>query len=142
MRAKLIKAVLLAVTTTGLLLPAGRASADSYDYKLSAAVDGASGYVWFDFEQGRYGGNFTPSVSDIKCDSHPVYINFYTNGGLWQKFTNSKGCRHSQSWGWRSFSYKNNQPASTVNYVYIKVCVSDYFGDTCRTSARKYNPST
>lgn len=130
--------VLAAVLTA--LLPAGPASANSYDYRLSASVTGASGYVWFDFEQGRYGGNFTPTVSDTKCDSHQVYVSLYTNGGLWQKFVNSRGCGHSQSWGWRSFSYKPNQPAATVTYVYIKVCVDGTFSDTCQTSARKYNP--
>ena len=133
--------VLLALTLTGLLLPANSASADNFDYKLSAAVDGASGYVWFDFDQGRYGGSFTPTVSDTKCDSHSVYVSFYTDGGLYQKFVNSKGCNHTQSWGWRPFSYKNNQPATTTKYVYIKVCVDDAFSDTCQTSARKYNPN-
>lgn len=141
MRPALIKTALLsAVAATGLLLPAAPASASSYDYKLSAAVDGAQGYVWFDFEMGRYGGNFTPTVTDNKCDSHPVYVSFYTDGGLYQKFVNSQGCGHTQSWGWRSFTYKYNQPASTVKYVYVKVCVNDNFGDTCATSARKYNP--
>jgi hypothetical protein len=31
--------------------------------------------------------------------------------------------------------------ASTVKYVYVNVCVSDLFGETCATSARKYNPN-
>lgn len=131
---------LLAAVVLAVLLPAGSASADSYDYKLSAGVAGASGYAWFDFDQGRYGGNFTPSVRDTKCDGHPVYISVYTDGGLWQKFVNSKGCNKSQSWGWRSFTYKPNQLATTVRYVYVKVCVDDNFGDTCQTSARKNNP--
>lgn len=133
-------ALLLGVTLCALLLPAAPASADNYDYKLSAAVIGASGYVWFDFIRGRYGGDFTPTVSDTKCDGKSVYVSFYTDGGLYQKFQNSLGCNRSQSWGWRSFTYKYNQPASTTKYVYIKVCVADYWGDTCQTSARKYNP--
>jgi hypothetical protein len=130
----------LAGAILAVLLPAGPAAANSYDYKLSAAVTGASGYAWFDFQQGRYGGNFTPSVSDNKCDGHPVYISVYTNGGLWQKFVNSKGCGNTQSWGWRGFTYKPNQPAATVKYVYVKVCVDDNFDDTCQTSSPKYNP--
>lgn len=123
-----------------VVLPASPASANSYDYKLSAGVAGASGYAWFDFQQGRYGGSFTPTVSDTKCDGHPVYISFYTDGGLWQKFVNSKGCSNKQSWGWRGFTYKPNQTAITVRYVYVKVCVDDAFEDTCQTSGRTYNP--
>jgi hypothetical protein len=129
-----------AATVLSLLLPASAASADSYDYRLSASVTGASGGAWVDFEQGRYGGHFTPDVKDTKCDSHDVYINFYTDGGLWQQFRNSRGCGHSQGWGWRTFTYKRNQPATTVRYVYVKVCVDDHFNDTCATSARRYNP--
>jgi hypothetical protein len=141
MRPSLLKtALLMAVTAAGLLLPAAAASANSYSYKLSAAVDGAQGYVWFDFESGRYGGNYTPTVTDNRCDNHPVYVSFYTDGGLFQKFQNSQGCSHTQSWGWRQFSYKPNQTVTTMNYVYIKVCVADHFGDTCQTSGRTYNP--
>src|SRR5689334_18372411 len=121
-RALTTTAVAVMTALVAVLLPAATASADNFDYRLEASVDGASGGAWFDFSRGRYGGDFTPDVKDLKCDGHPVYISFYTDGGLWQKFVNKQGCRHNQSWGWRGFSYKNNQPATTTGYVYIKVC--------------------
>jgi hypothetical protein len=106
---------------------------------LSTYVDGATGWADICFDHGRYGGHFDATVSDDRGDSHPVYISFYTDGGLWQKFVNKKGVGHSFTWTDQDFTYKKNEPASDVQYVYIKVCV-DRYRDTCKTSGRLYNP--
>lgn len=138
----LVRTFVGSVVLTAALLPAGQARADvcSNPVPLSASVNAASGNAYVCWTVGRYGGYYFGSIKDTRADGHPVYLAFMTNGGEYRRHWNRAGNGTVSDFYDQSFSYKPNQPATTVAWVAVKVCVDDRFSDTCSTSQRLYNP--